>query len=615
MVTSSLTPQGLKRKWGSKDVTTAADLDLDAVQCCDDTYETHVQFCCNNIRKFDGLVMPWECRMQGPKDWLSGAFPQMSFYGPMPPMPHVQTDNPVSIRSAIDGCFQQAGLKFAKATDERLWQEKLSWERKCAFKKWSSLILEDIASWEIARQVASSGALSFTKGGLMESLRDCLGTRATATIHSRANPLLKYVRFWKDLGVKCFPISEAMVYDYFKASSTAAPSAFRSLLLSLSFAYHVLGLSGGDVGSKSGRVRGLSDVHFCNRRKLIQRPPLSVQQITYLENTVRDVNRATFDRMAAGYFLLLVFGRLRFSDGMQISEMTLDAIRLEGRDHGFLECKAERTKTSLTLERKIRFLPIAVPLLGFSDPCWVQVWLELRKQQGLECASGMPVLPAPMQNGSWSKVPLSVGAASEWLRALVKAPSEGPSRVATHSCKTSLLSMCSKYGVDASSRRFLGYHSQNKDKSLLIYSRDSMSMPLRRLVEIIEAVRGQTLQPDQTRSGYFVDAARNEAARAIDNDPSDNGSDDTESRSSDSDEERDPGEDEQAADSVMGSWKPETANEGQAYVRHTTSRYIHVTADEGGAHLKCGRPITRSYARLTERPQFLYPACQGCFRL
>ena len=273
MVTSSASPLGLKRKWGSSEATTSADIDIGSIPICDNTFETHVQACSNQIRKTDGLTMPWECRMQGPKDWIAKSFPMMSLSGPMPPIPQLQTDITTFVQPAKFGCFQQAGLKFAKATDERLWQERLSWERKCAFKKWSCLILEDIGSWEIARQVASSGAMSFTNGGLMESLKDSLGTKATSTLHARANPLLKFVRFWKDLGIKCFPISEAMIYDYFKASPTAAPSAFRSLLLSWSFAYHVLGLNGGNVGVKSGRVKGLSDLHFCDRKKLVQRPP------------------------------------------------------------------------------------------------------------------------------------------------------------------------------------------------------------------------------------------------------------------------------------------------------------------------------------------------------
>ena len=79
---------------------------------------------------------------------------------------------------------------------------------------------------------------------------------------------MRDVQFWKNIG---FPVTEAMAYDYLKAWPDAAPSAFRSLLLSMSFAYHILGLNGSKVGFKSGQIKGLADIHFCDRRKTIQR--------------------------------------------------------------------------------------------------------------------------------------------------------------------------------------------------------------------------------------------------------------------------------------------------------------------------------------------------------
>ena len=97
--------------------------------------------------------------------------------------------------------------------------------------------------------------------------------------------------------------------------------------------------------------------------------------------------------------MLLIFGRPRFSDGMQITGMKVDAITVDGVQCGFLECQAERTKTSLTLERKTRFLPVAIPLLGFTNPCWVHAWLELRGQQGLQCKVGTPMITSPVQGG------------------------------------------------------------------------------------------------------------------------------------------------------------------------------------------------------------------------
>ena len=81
-----------------------------------------------------------------------------------------------------------------------------------------------------------------------------------------------------------------------------------------------------------------------------------MEQVSWLEHLVKDETKFEPDRVAAGYFLFMVIGRLRFSDGMNISEMRIDAINVDGLQRGYLECKAERTTTSLTLEQKIRCL-------------------------------------------------------------------------------------------------------------------------------------------------------------------------------------------------------------------------------------------------------------------
>ena len=73
----------------------------------------------------------------------------MAVTGQLPPLPAVGTELNVKSFASEDSIFQSAGLKFAKSTDERIWREKLSWERKCAYKKWTALVLEDIGSWEI----------------------------------------------------------------------------------------------------------------------------------------------------------------------------------------------------------------------------------------------------------------------------------------------------------------------------------------------------------------------------------------------------------------------------------------------------------------------------------
>ena len=63
--------------------------------------------------------------------------------------------------------------------------------------------------------------------------------------------------------------------------------------------------------------------------------------------------------------------------------------------------------------------------------------------------------------------------------------------------------MAAKFGVQHSARRMLGYHSASKDKSLLVYSRDSQAKPLRELEKMLRAIKRKQFVPDSTRSGYF----------------------------------------------------------------------------------------------------------------
>lgn len=140
-------------------------------------------------------------------------------------------------------------------------------------------------------------------------------------------------------------MEEYRVYDFVKAMQE--PTFPRSFLLSVSFSTHTLGLIGGSSVCESKRVVGAVKAHFEQRSKVRQRPPLTVAQIRTLEQVVLDDAKSVYDRVMAGYFLMLTYGRLRFSDGQRITGMKLEVVHVDGRLVGFLECAAERTKTSI----------------------------------------------------------------------------------------------------------------------------------------------------------------------------------------------------------------------------------------------------------------------------
>ena len=295
--------------------------------------------------------MPWELHLNTPWEVSKRLRGEKLFnLGVLPPIPgnrsEFNTVGSSGLGDASGDSFRSAGIALRSSSDTRLWQEKLGWERKAAYKKWTSLIAKQLNAWEICRQLWAGNSVKMAQGSLLESVMDALGNKATATIHARVSPLIQVVHHYEQLGCSCLPLAEHLVYDYMKGCDNRAPSFHRSLLLSISFASFHFGLDGADAVLASGRVRGCAQKHYAAKRKLVQRPPLTVEQVIALERIVLDAGRTDVDRLGAGFFLTLVYGRLRFSDAQQVSNMVLD---MPNPRQGFLEGVAGRTKTSVSL--------------------------------------------------------------------------------------------------------------------------------------------------------------------------------------------------------------------------------------------------------------------------
>eukprot|EP00435_Cladocopium_sp_Y103_P057781 s503_g20.t1 len=399
-----------------------------------------------------------------------------------------------------------------------------------------------------------------------------------------------------------------------KSCEDRAPSYLRSLLLAISFANFHFGLDGADAVLSSGRIRGCSSKHYAEKRKLVQRPPLSQEQVVALERIVLDESRTDVDRIGAGFFLVLVYGRLRFSDAQHVSNLILD---MPNPRQGFLEGTAGRTKTSVSLERKCRFLPIAIPTISLLDDPWIPAWMALREKHFGDARADerFPLLPNPAVGNTWAKMPLSVGAGSQWLRALLReVPHNSPTPLGTHSCKATLLSWAAKWSMPHGPRRILGYHSEGRDRSMLTYSRDGMAGPLRLLCKMLAEVKQGSFIPDSTRSGRFPEEYRNPDAAEEDrkSEASSSSSD-----GSDNESEVDHEGEENAMKEVVGKWDPGIIDLGDApvqFARHNVSRCIHVMQDESGMLFKCGRKMTHTYIVLPEKPSFMHPLCNTCFR-
>ena len=370
------------------------------------------------------MKMPWERQFVGPLDRASDVWsvakPVKDLYTPAQAEESNRQhfDNHVRITA-----FRKAGIRLIRDCDQKLWADRLSNERKAAVRKWTSLVAEQPGAWDIAVRHFSNGDMTQT-GQLAESVKDALATKASSTLRSRANPMFRFLAFCKEHALIAFPILEANVYMFLKHQDFA-PTFPRSFLISVAFSFHVLGLRG-DRGALTGRTKGVAHEWFLKKRKLLQRPPLSVNQVIVLEKIVMGESRHVTDRIAAGFFAFVLYSRARYSDALHVETLKSDIIERDHSIYGFLEAESSRTKTSTTLERKTRFLPMTCPVNTVGQTRWVETWMGLRSSQSLEAGRNKPLLPAPADRGGWSNIPLTATSAGTWLRALLE-DSDGPS--------------------------------------------------------------------------------------------------------------------------------------------------------------------------------------------
>ena len=152
-------------------------------------------------------------------------------------------------------------------------------------------------------------------------------------------------------------------------------TSFKSAISAFAFAKFVLGMEGAEVIYLSGRVTGLAAKLFLTKAKLRQRNPLRVRDVKLLERICVGLEgKSKPDRVASGFFLFLVMARARYSDGQNVVSLTING--------NFLEARTARSKTSFTLERRTRFLPMAASIEGIGCD-WVKEWLDLLSDTGL----------------------------------------------------------------------------------------------------------------------------------------------------------------------------------------------------------------------------------------
>ena len=594
-------------------------------------FDTHLASCVK-LTSASHYKPTWELVSGGPP--LLHEFSIANRMGPLPMLPEV-CDMETIPHAVVDTQV----FKMRRTVDSRSWEDKLNSHLVAAIRKWAGIILIFPLAFDVGRNfVVNSGSMA---NSLHETLYDVFAGKSAGTLHNRANPMIRFIAWCKENGYEPLPLDEEICYRFAVNSRHTAPTFLRSLLVSITFSFYVLGLIGAESCFNSARLKGAVKHSYLKKRKREQRDPLTVEQVRKLELLAcGDIPGGASDRLAAWFFLMCIYMRARYSDSLNMDGLFVDCPEPNKFPlYGFIEGHVGRSKTAYTTERKTMNLPMVACRRGVSGKDWSSPGLVLRQSMAIPMETGYPLLPAPTRAG-WQRSPLSAGQAGMWQRGVLLGLGEEPDslrRVGTHSCKATCLRWCSKNMVPIDARRALGYHSTPGDKTALVYSRDSMAGPLCYLQDTVDQVSAGTFKPDCTRSGYHVASSASEvpgetsAARFLrlqrDSDDDDQESLEDEELETDSSSEDSADEEFQehdlslaasAENEVVPAWSQFEADVygsvvDAKLVRHRQSTMYHLVADEGGTHLKCGRTITSNFDVVVDEPKFVYPMCTTCF--
>ena len=541
--------------------------------------------------------------------------------------PRVNLAGDQTVREPPDKAWKTVAARMSRLLD----RHDEDGERDYAIRKWRTIIQISPKHTAVGRTLLQCILDLHVDDQLNSTLLDIFSMKATKTILNRAQRFAHFVVWCHQKNMSPIPVQEHIVYLYLYDNVWKGPTSANSFKESLAFAGSVVGIDGALQSSQSQRVSGFCKRKYLDKKPLKQSRVLTVRQVQFLESLVvgADSGFDVLDRIMAGHCLFNLYARSRWSDSMKPKLIELDSSEEQS---GYFQADVLASKTSTTVQKKTRFLPLTGPLQGLTCKDWLQEWLHLRSTMKMPEPNGKsPLIFSVSSAGKFTNRPLTSSQASKWLRDLLTlggSSREEVAQVSSHSLKATTLSWLAKYGVPLHSRQILGYHITGQANSALHYSRDELSTPLRELDKVILDIREGRFKPDATRSGYLAPTAKSAASSSSNTVIKSKGDLASASESSsDSDDDsnsiksRDLSDDEMLDRVVPQDTKSVThkrrktlcANAGDSFFVHIRYRTLHASHKHDPQRMGCGRTVTVAYRPVAFSPSFDYPQCADCF--
>ena len=477
------------------------------------SFEQHLSHAFLSTRGPLKVVMPWEKGVfkkvfKKPENLLHNVFKQPRQWVGLDVVPEVETmdefSSAVGSRHQLVGAFYEHAL--SPISDQSFLQERQNL-LATAVGKWFCIIRVNMLASSVGHDIIGLGNMEDQKKGAFQVIEAVIGVRSRTTAVTRANALLKFLRWRADTSEndgKEFSELEAWSYLLELREKGAAPTRGTSFLSACAYALHVFGFTGFESICSSRRLKGLAEIMHSAKAPLRQALVLTVSQVRFLHEKLLDQSCNCVDRAIVAYLLIAFYGRCRHSDLQNVEDVLLDF----GPEGGFMEVTTRTHKTARTVTQKSKLLPIVLPALGITGSEWISTAKAVFEEYGL-CLEGKiagPLFRPPGASGeSHCQRGITSQEVTRFLRLMLEdeASVQSVERVSSHSLKATVLSWASKACMSASDRAVLGRHSSAYGESSAVYARDLAIGAVSRLQEVLNSICSGKFCPDAARSGYY----------------------------------------------------------------------------------------------------------------
>lgn len=373
-------------------------------------------------------------------------------------------------------------------------------ERNHSLKKLKALVLLDPLATALGKSlVRQTGSLE-AEEIIAASFSDAFSNKSSGTLTKRAGSLQRLVvQLYKQDVASPWRMSEADLYGALtvlreEGCGATAPS---HILESLHFLHSVTRFLHMDLEVViSSRCRGVAHSCYLSKAPLVQRDPLSCEQVEKLEQTMARAGPVV--QCILGQILFCIHAVCRWKDAQRLKLLEL----LGTGESQIIFGDALGSKTSLNKEAKTRFTPYAALAQGLTECSWGRLWINARRECGLKFGEGPDGFALPtwsLRLDRWGSTPMGAAEATSWLQEFLGDDGNGDQLVGSHSLKVTLLTWASRSTVvklSKAERLLLGHHIQPGVKSMVTYSREAYTSLMGKVLAIYRSIRSGAFNPD-----------------------------------------------------------------------------------------------------------------------